>query len=265
MFTQALSLAEKKELDFADRCCQDTKRLLRATIIDLVLSTDMSRHFDIITLVKAKVGMGFCWSDFHHSDIAFLAGYRLSIAKMLLICTCMHVVVAFLHSWAIPYSLVCFWTWIRRVTHWSAVVFCISISEWTCTTGIVIKPCVWKRNLHNRQLSAVVVSPPKFALSLPDQAGALWYVACDVYVHFRATGWISGCEVRFHAQYHCSWGSSRGGRGWGATGKQNRHQPAWPLVGTDAFDFSVRFKGMLIWISNGSRLFGSCGKCCSVV
>jgi len=52
---QALTLTEKPELDYAALFSEETKRLLRVTIIDLVLSTDMSRHFDIVTLLKAKV------------------------------------------------------------------------------------------------------------------------------------------------------------------------------------------------------------------
>lgn len=56
---QALSLTDNLELDFSARFSQETKRLLRVTIIDLVLATDMSRHFDIVTLVKSKVRMCF--------------------------------------------------------------------------------------------------------------------------------------------------------------------------------------------------------------
>eukprot|EP00241_Pyramimonas_parkeae_P023138 CAMPEP_0114296950 /NCGR_PEP_ID=MMETSP0059-20121206/11594_1 /TAXON_ID=36894 /ORGANISM="Pyramimonas parkeae, Strain CCMP726" /LENGTH=285 /DNA_ID=CAMNT_0001419151 /DNA_START=33 /DNA_END=890 /DNA_ORIENTATION=+ len=53
---QALTLTDKPELDYAARFTEDTKRLLRVTVIDLVLSTDMSRHFDMVTMVKSKVG-----------------------------------------------------------------------------------------------------------------------------------------------------------------------------------------------------------------
>jgi len=53
---QALTLTDNPELDYAARFSEDTKRLLRVTVIDLVLSTDMSRHFDMVTMVKSKVG-----------------------------------------------------------------------------------------------------------------------------------------------------------------------------------------------------------------
>jgi len=53
---QALTLTDQLERDFCTQLNEDTKRLLRATVIDLVLSTDMSRHFDIVTMVKAKMG-----------------------------------------------------------------------------------------------------------------------------------------------------------------------------------------------------------------
>lgn len=52
---QALSLTDNPELDYAARFSKDTKRHLRVTVIDLVLATDMSKHFDIITMVKSKV------------------------------------------------------------------------------------------------------------------------------------------------------------------------------------------------------------------
>eukprot|EP00241_Pyramimonas_parkeae_P012277 CAMPEP_0114243594 /NCGR_PEP_ID=MMETSP0058-20121206/10876_1 /TAXON_ID=36894 /ORGANISM="Pyramimonas parkeae, CCMP726" /LENGTH=281 /DNA_ID=CAMNT_0001356451 /DNA_START=37 /DNA_END=882 /DNA_ORIENTATION=- len=53
---QALCLFDKQELDFGVRFSIEAKRLLRVTVIDLVLSTDMSRHFDIVSLVKSKLG-----------------------------------------------------------------------------------------------------------------------------------------------------------------------------------------------------------------
>jgi len=53
---QALTLTDQLERDFCTQLNEDTKRLLRATVIDLVLSTDMSRHFDMVTMVKAKMG-----------------------------------------------------------------------------------------------------------------------------------------------------------------------------------------------------------------
>jgi len=52
---QSLSLTDNAELDFSARFSQETKRLLRVTIIELVLSTDMSRHFDMVTMVKTKM------------------------------------------------------------------------------------------------------------------------------------------------------------------------------------------------------------------
>lgn len=55
MSMQSLSLTDNAELDFSARFSQETKRLLRVTIIELVLSTDMSRHFDMVTMVKTKV------------------------------------------------------------------------------------------------------------------------------------------------------------------------------------------------------------------
>mmetsp|Transcript_40571 Transcript_40571/g.77451 ORF Transcript_40571/g.77451 Transcript_40571/m.77451 type:complete len:637 (+) Transcript_40571:942-2852(+) len=54
---QALSMTDNHELDFSTRFSAEAKRLLRVTIIDLVLATDMSRHFDMVGLVKSKMDL----------------------------------------------------------------------------------------------------------------------------------------------------------------------------------------------------------------